>query len=132
MGISNIPANLSASDFNFTDCKLAASWGSRSGQSQDIPYSLTTLLLYHGLDGYLARHPNISINEYESGLFIWFLNQMENNKTQILYDMMGFIGKTCQKELCLSSAYEGFSDLTGRGVRFPFTYHYIARRHLHL
>src|SRR5262245_48127444 len=98
MNVSHIPIDLSVSDFNFTDCKLAASWGSTLQLANDLPTISTTFFLYHGLEGYRTRHPNTNLSTNENMLYIWFLDRLGHNDTSFFDLMLRFTSETCLKE----------------------------------
>ncbi|KAF2643009.1 hypothetical protein P280DRAFT_515450 [Massarina eburnea CBS 473.64] len=127
MDLSRLPPTLSAPDFNFTNCNLAARWASKIFTTDDVPVQQTTYLLYDGLvgSGYFSKHPGASANisdgvdDADYSLAFWLLSG--RNESQSVYSLMADTAMhRCGEEFCRSLSYSGFADLTGRGMVVNF------------
>lgn len=121
MNISSVPKDLAVSDFHFRNCTTASDWLHQYLYANNLPIDLTDLFLRDGLHDYLARHPEVYISDEDPGLLFWFINNTVasryKNETTLIENMVDFVGSHCEKDLCRDIRLEGFSDLTGRGVR---------------
>jgi len=75
------------------------------------------MLLYGGLSDYLGRNRNVNISQNGPELFYWLSDKIWKGNDSILFDMITHAVVDCKHQYCQSIPYEGFSDLTGLGVR---------------
>lgn len=110
------------SDFNFSDCKLGASWGALVYTTFDFPLNETEILLRNALGDFWRSNLIPQPNQIE--LLSWFMNATSSGQepsaqgpqVELLSAIIQSNTWDCLADFCKKLPWQGNSDLTGRGV----------------
>jgi hypothetical protein len=110
--ISWLPANY---NYNFTNCTLAAQWGSRTAavgtDDDDYPIAISIDFIRSGLDA--------STNATNQEIYAYFYFDLlygDHGRSRLAQLMGDFAFNTCYAEVCPLLRWQGNSDIAGRGV----------------